>query len=93
MGRKSLQASNGADLYICECFSFAPPIGYHMAWSEIEKNLDRFGAKRVLLTHMNADMLARSAEIATPACLWPGTACRSTSDWRAGEPWQLLSIG
>ena len=57
------KASNGADLYISECFSFAEPIGYHMAWSDIEKNLDRLGAKRVLLTHMNADMLARAAQI------------------------------
>ena len=34
------KASNGADLYISECFSFAEPIGYHMAWSDIEKNLE-----------------------------------------------------
>jgi len=58
-----LKASNGADLYIAECFSFEKPIGYHTAWRDIEKNLDRLGAKRVLLTHMNADMLARSSEI------------------------------
>jgi ribonuclease BN (tRNA processing enzyme) len=63
------KASNGADLYISECFSFAEPIGYHMAWSDIEKNLDRLGAKRVLLTHMNADMLARSAQIRDPRVL------------------------
>jgi ribonuclease BN (tRNA processing enzyme) len=60
------KASSGADLYITECFSFAEPIGYHMAWRDIEKNLDRLGARRVLLTHMNDDMLKRSTQIRDP---------------------------
>jgi ribonuclease BN (tRNA processing enzyme) len=64
-----LRASNGSDLYITECFSFETPIGYHMAWSVIEKNFDRLGAKRVLLTHMNSDMLARCAQIRDPRVL------------------------
>ena len=63
------KASSGADLYITECFSFAEPIGYHMAWRDIEKNLDRLGARRVLLTHMNDDMLKRSAQICDPRIL------------------------
>jgi len=63
------KASSGADLYITECFSFAEPIGYHMAWRDIEKNLDRLGAKRVLLTHMNDDMLKRVGQIRDPRIL------------------------
>ena len=34
------------------------PSGYHMAWTDIEPNLDRLGARRVLLTHMGPEMLA-----------------------------------
>jgi len=64
-----LPASAGADLYITEGFSFETPIGYHMAWRDIEKTLDRLGAKRVLLTHMNADMLKRCAQIRDPRVL------------------------
>ncbi len=64
-----LPAANGADLFISECFSFDAPVGFHMAWREIEKNLDRLGAKRVLLTHMNAEMLARCEEINEPRVL------------------------
>ncbi len=64
-----LPAANGADLFISECFSFDTPIGYHMAWREIEKNLDRLAAKRVLLTHMNAGMLARCADVDDPRVL------------------------
>ena len=64
-----LRASAGADLYITECFSFETPIGYHMAWRDIEKNLDRLAAKHVLLTHMNADMLKRCSQIRDPRVL------------------------
>lgn len=63
------KASKGADLYISECFSFEEPIGYHMAWRIIASNLDKLGAKRVLLTHMNDDMIARSEKIRDPRIL------------------------
>lgn len=64
-----LRAANGADLFISECFSFETPIGYHLAWRDIERNLDRLGAKRVLLTHMNSDMLKRAPQIRDPRIL------------------------
>ena len=51
-------AANGADLFITECFTFTTPSGYHTAWSDIAPNLDRLGARRVLLTHMGPDTLA-----------------------------------
>jgi ribonuclease BN (tRNA processing enzyme) len=53
-----LPAAKGADLFITECFTFTVPSGYHMAWTDIEPNLDKFGARRVLLTHMGPEMLA-----------------------------------
>jgi ribonuclease BN (tRNA processing enzyme) len=52
-------AGQGADLYIMECFAFEGPTRYHLDWRTIERNLPRIGARRVMLTHMNADMLAR----------------------------------
>lgn len=58
-----IPAANGADLFISECFSFEEQVGYHMTWRKIETNLDRLGAKKVLLTHMNGEMLARAGEI------------------------------
>ena len=57
-------AGQGADLYIMECYAFDGPTRYHLNWKTIEKNLPRVGAKRVMLTHMNADMLARRNEAA-----------------------------
>lgn len=61
-----LPAANGADLFIAECFSFDELPGYHMNWQIIERNLPALDAKRVMLTHMNTDMLARSVELKDP---------------------------
>ncbi len=51
-------AGSGADLYIMECYAFDGPVRFHMSWQTISANLARIGAKRVMLTHMNAQMLA-----------------------------------
>lgn len=58
-----LPAANGADLYISESFGFAEQVGFHLTWREIEANLDRLGAKRVLLTHMGREMLANRQHV------------------------------
>ncbi len=59
-------AGRGADLYIMECYQLEGEPRYHMSWRTIQSHLDRIGAKRVLLTHMAAGMLARRAEVADP---------------------------
>ncbi len=64
-----IEAANGADLFIAECFGFDEALGYHMTWRDIEKHLDRLGAKRVLLTHMSAEMLAKRSEVRDPRVL------------------------
>jgi ribonuclease BN (tRNA processing enzyme) len=56
-------AADGADLFIAECYSFTRDVRYHMNWRVIEANLDRLRARRVMLTHMNADMLANAAAV------------------------------
>lgn len=52
-------AGRHADLYIMECFAFEGPTPYHLDWKTIEQNLPRIAPKRLMLTHMHADMLAR----------------------------------
>ena len=59
-------AGRGADLYIMECYQYESEPRYHMSWSTIRPNLDRIGARRVLLTHMAEKMLARRSEVADP---------------------------
>lgn len=64
-----VRAATGADLYITECFGFDHEARYHMNWRTIEANLGRFGARRVMLTHMGPDMLPQSGTIRQPGVL------------------------
>jgi ribonuclease BN (tRNA processing enzyme) len=52
-----------ADLFICEAYTRDKPITSHMALSSLEKHLDQIRPKRLILTHMSNDMLARRAEV------------------------------
>jgi ribonuclease BN (tRNA processing enzyme) len=52
-----------ADLFICEAYSRDKPIATHMALSMLERHLDQIRPKRLILTHMSDDMLARRAEV------------------------------
>jgi ribonuclease BN (tRNA processing enzyme) len=55
-----------ADLFLCECYAYDRPVRYHMNWLKLQGELPRLGAKRVVLTHMNADMLANLGNVAAP---------------------------
>jgi ribonuclease BN (tRNA processing enzyme) len=61
-----LPAANGADLFITECFGFSEQVGYHMTWRDVERNIDKLGARRVLLTHMGREMLANLEHVRDP---------------------------
>jgi len=52
-----------ADLFICEAYTRDKPITPHMALSALERRLDQIRPKRLILTHMSSDMLARRAEL------------------------------
>ena len=53
-----------ADLFICEAYTRDKPIATHMALSSLERHLNQISPKRLILTHMSNDMLARRAEVA-----------------------------
>lgn len=59
-------AGRNADLYIMECSNFEGSPRYHMSWMTIASQLDRIGARRVMLTHMSEPMLARRSEVSDP---------------------------
>ncbi len=59
-----------ADLYMIECYKYATRVNYHMSWLEIAPHLDRIGAKRVMLTHMSDEMLAKQGEVNDPRILF-----------------------
>jgi ribonuclease BN (tRNA processing enzyme) len=52
-----------ADLFICECTFFETRLDTHMDYPRIIENLPRLGAKRIILTHLGEEVLARRREI------------------------------
>jgi ribonuclease BN (tRNA processing enzyme) len=59
-----LEAGRGADLLIAEALTFERRIRFHLDYASLKANLPRIGARRVVLTHLGPDMLARHDEAA-----------------------------
>ncbi len=58
-----IDIGHDADLFICEAFTRDKPITTHMALTALERHLGQIRPKRLVLTHMSNDMLARRAEL------------------------------
>ena len=58
-----IDAARGADLFICECYTFDKTTKAHLSHSVLRQQLPRIGARRVVLTHMSNDMLNRMADV------------------------------
>ena len=58
-----LAAADGADLLVAECTALDHPAGRHCTWSDWLAHFDDVGAKRILLTHLNAEMRASVPEL------------------------------
>jgi len=54
--------TQNADLFICECSYFETRMDTHLDYARIVENLDRFGAKRIILTHLGQEVLQRLHE-------------------------------
>lgn len=58
-----IAAASGADVFICEAYFFEKKIKYHMDYRTLMAHQSEIGCKRLILTHMNTDMLRRLADI------------------------------
>ncbi len=58
-----LPAAKGADLLIAEAYFFAKKIKFHLDFQTLMAHLDELQPKRLIVTHMSEDMLARLGEI------------------------------
>lgn len=58
-----LRHTEGADLFICECSFFESRFEMHLDYPRIAENVARFGAKRIVLTHVGQEVLRRRGEI------------------------------
>lgn len=52
-----VDCARSADLYISECYNYERSSPYHTSWAKLSQNLPRLAARRIMLTHMNAEML------------------------------------
>jgi ribonuclease BN (tRNA processing enzyme) len=57
-----IEAARGASLFVCEAYMFDRPVKFHLDYKTVEAQAERLGARRIILTHMGRDMLAREAE-------------------------------
>ncbi len=55
--------SQGTDLFICECCFFETRVDYHLDYPRLAANHHRFGCRRLVLTHVGREVLARRAEV------------------------------
>ncbi len=58
-----LPAARGADLLIAEAYCFEKKVKFHLDFQTLMAHLDELQPKRLIVTHMSEDMLARLDEI------------------------------
>jgi ribonuclease BN (tRNA processing enzyme) len=55
--------TQNADLFICECSFFDTRAENHMDYLQITEQLSRFGAKRIVLSHIGQEVLDRRKDV------------------------------
>lgn len=58
-----VEASAGADLFVCEAYFFDKRIRYHLDYHTLAEHRAQLSCRRLVLTHMSEDMLAHRGEI------------------------------
>jgi len=57
------RATRGADLFVCECNFYDKAARYHMNYMTLMGKLGEIGPKKLVLTHMGTDMIARAGDL------------------------------
>ncbi len=58
-----VEQSEDTDVFICECCFFETRVDFHLDYPRIAENRDRFGCKRLVLTHIGREVADRQAEV------------------------------
>lgn len=61
---KLIGLADGCDLMIAECFAYAQPIPSHLDYQTLLQQRENLNCKKLVLTHLGPEMLARKAELA-----------------------------
>jgi ribonuclease BN (tRNA processing enzyme) len=57
--------AQGADLFICEAYFFDKPVRYHLDYQTLARHRAELDCRRLVVTHMSDDMLARVQSLDT----------------------------
>ena len=55
--------SQGADLFICECCFYETRVDFHLDYPRIFENRQRFGCRRLILTHIGREVHAHRTDL------------------------------
>jgi ribonuclease BN (tRNA processing enzyme) len=60
-----IEHARGVDLFLCECSFYEEQAGMHVNYLALQANLSRLQCKKLVLTHLGEEMLARRNELTT----------------------------
>jgi ribonuclease BN (tRNA processing enzyme) len=58
-----LEAADGADLFVCEAYTFDRKLKYHLDYQTLMAHRQDLGCRRLVVTHLSDDMLDRLTEL------------------------------
>ena len=58
-----LDAADGADLFVCECQEYQRRVPGHLDFLTLSEKRAQLGCRRLILTHLGEEMLARAGEL------------------------------
>ena len=58
-----LDLAEGADVFVCEAYSFDRPIRYHLDYATLRTHRAQLRCRRLVLTHLGPQALAHRAEL------------------------------
>lgn len=57
-----VEAARDTDCFVCEAYTFDRKVRFHLDYATVRAEAARFGARRIVLTHMGPSMLERRAD-------------------------------
>ncbi|MEX0800051.1 MAG: MBL fold metallo-hydrolase [Dehalococcoidia bacterium] len=54
-----VRVADGADMFACEAYFFDKKVKFHLDYETLAQHREDLGCRRIVLTHMSADMLSR----------------------------------
>jgi ribonuclease BN (tRNA processing enzyme) len=58
-----IPVARDADVFVAEAYFYEKRVKYHLDYATLRENRERLGARRTVITHMSAELLARLDEV------------------------------